>query len=79
MLRRYCVNDFIWYRFCFCFNTPRIIIIIIITFMQCIYSYIPETNRVSRVCSVAAVLCLKFALHVILFRPLNIIIIIIIR
>jgi hypothetical protein len=33
-----------------------IIIIIIITFMQCIYSYIPETNHVSTVYSVAAIL-----------------------
>jgi len=32
--------------------------------MQCIYNYIPEPNRVSRVYSVAAVLYLQFVLHV---------------
>jgi hypothetical protein len=40
-------------------------------FMHGIYNYIHETNRVSRVCSVAAVLYLQFALHVMLFRPWN--------
>jgi hypothetical protein len=34
----------------------RRIIILVITFMQGIYNYIPETNHVSRVYSVAAVL-----------------------
>jgi len=33
-----------------------IIIILVITFIQSIYNYIPETNHVSRVYSVAAVL-----------------------
>jgi hypothetical protein len=33
-----------------------IIIIIIITFMQGVYNYIPETNRISRVHSRAAIL-----------------------
>jgi hypothetical protein len=37
--------------------------------MQGIYNYIPETNHVSRVYSVAAVLYLQFVLHVMLFRP----------
>ena len=46
-----------------------IIIIIVITFMQGIYNYVPETNRVSRVYCVAAVLYLKFMLHVMLFYP----------
>jgi len=36
-----------------------IIIIFVITFMQIIYYYIPETNRVFRVHSVAAVLYLQ--------------------
>jgi len=45
-----------------------IIIILVITFMHGIYNYIPETNHVSRVYSVAAVLLLKFVLHVMLFR-----------
>jgi len=48
-----------------------IIIIICHTFMTCIYNYLPETNRVSRVYSVAAVLYLQFVLHVMLFRMLN--------
>ena len=39
--------------------------------MQCIYYYIPETNNVSSVYSVAAPLYLESALHVMLFRMLN--------
>jgi hypothetical protein len=46
-----------------------IIIIIIITFMQGIYNYVPETNHVSRVYSVTAVLYLQSVLHVMLFLP----------
>jgi hypothetical protein len=38
--------------------------------MQGIYNYIPETNHVSTVHSVAAVLYLQFVLHAILFLPL---------
>jgi len=52
--------------------TITIIIIelqIIIIIMQGIYNYIPETNPVSRVYSVAAGLYLQFVLHVMLFRP----------
>jgi hypothetical protein len=45
-----------------------IIIIIIITFMQGIYNYIPETNHVSRAYSVAAVRFVHSVLHVMLFR-----------
>ena len=41
-----------------------IIIIIIILLMQDIYIYIPDTNHVSRVYSVAAVMYLQFVLHV---------------
>jgi hypothetical protein len=44
-----------------------IIIILVITFMQGIYNYIPETNHVSRVYSVAFVLYLQSVLHVMLF------------
>ena len=44
------------------------IIILVIIFMQGIYNYIPETNHVSRVYSVAVVLCLLFVLHVMLFH-----------
>ena len=43
-----------------------------------IFNYIPETNHVSRVHSVAAVLYLQFLLHEMLFRPWNMFIIIII-
>jgi len=39
--------------------------------MRHIYHHIPETNHVSRVYSVAAVLCLQFVLHVMLFRKWN--------
>ena len=38
----------------------KIIIIIIISFMQGIYSCIPETNHVPRKCSVAVILLLLF-------------------
>jgi hypothetical protein len=48
-----------------------IVIILVITFMQGIYNYIPETNHVSRVCNVAAILYLQFMLHVMLFRMWN--------
>jgi len=40
--------------------------------MQGIYNYIPETNHVSRVYNVAAVLYLQFMLHVMLFLMLNV-------
>jgi hypothetical protein len=46
-----------------------IIITLVITFMQAIYNYIPETNPISMVCNVAAVLYLHSVLHVMLFRP----------
>ena len=39
--------------------------------MYDIYNYIPETNRVSTVFSVTAVLYLQSVLHVMLFRALN--------
>ena len=35
--------------------------------MQGIYNYIPETNHVYRVYSIADVLCLQFVLDVMLF------------
>ena len=41
------------------------------TFMHHIYNYTPETNHVSTVYIVAAGLYLPFVLHVMLFRPLN--------
>jgi len=37
--------------------------------MQVIYNYIPETNHISRIYTVAAVLYLQFVLHVMLRHP----------
>ena len=48
-----------------------VIIILVITFMRGMYCYIPETNHLSWVYSVAALLYLKFVLHVMLFRLWN--------
>jgi hypothetical protein len=45
--------------------------------MQVIYSNIPQTNHVATVYSVAAVLYLQSAIHVMLFRPWIFIIIVI--
>jgi hypothetical protein len=45
------------------------IIILISTFIQDVYNYIPETNHVYTVYSVTAVLYLQSVLHVMLFRP----------
>jgi hypothetical protein len=55
-----------------------IIIILVTTSMQGIYIYIPETNHVSRVHRVGAVLYLQFVLYVMLLRPWNMFIIIVI-
>ena len=43
-------------------------ILSITTFMHGIYNYVPETNHVSSVHSVAAVLYFQCAPHVMLFR-----------
>ena len=48
-----------------------IIIIIIISFMQGLYTYIPETNYLSREYSVAATLLLPFMVLVSLVSVLN--------
>ena len=48
-----------------------VVVIFVITFIQGIYNYIPETNHVSRVYSVASGLYLQFVLHVTLFCPLK--------
>jgi hypothetical protein len=48
-----------------------IIIIIFITFMYSIYNYIPDTNHVSSVYSVAALVYLQILLHVMLLRTWN--------
>jgi len=42
---------------------------VVIVFGDLYAHYIPETNHVSRVHSVAAVVCLQFLLHVMLYRP----------
>ena len=44
---------------------------IIISFMQGIYTYIPETNYVPREYSVAAILLLLFLVHISLVSVLN--------
>jgi hypothetical protein len=64
---------FVYYQKHYYINVIIIIIIIIlvITFMQGIYNYTPETNHVSTVYSVAAVLYLQSVLHVMAFRPLT--------
>ena len=51
--------------------TFRIIIIIIMSFMQGIYTYIPETNCVPREYSVAAILLLLFMVLISLVSVLN--------
>jgi hypothetical protein len=48
-----------------------IIIIIIISFMQGISTYIPETNHVSRIYSVAAILRVLLVVHIALSSVLN--------
>jgi succinate dehydrogenase hydrophobic anchor subunit len=47
----------------------QLLFFLVLTFMRGTYSYIPETNHVSRVSSVAAVLYLQFMLHVMSFHP----------
>jgi len=54
----------------FVFTTDTIVIPII-TFRQSIYNYIPETNHVSTVYSVAAVQYSQSVLHVMLLSPCN--------
>ena len=49
-----------------------IIVILVITLMQGIYNYVPQTNHVSVVYSDAAVLYLQFVLHGMLFLPRNV-------
>jgi hypothetical protein len=48
-----------------------IISIIIMSFMQDIHTYIPETNHVSRVYSVAAILRVLLMVHITLSSVLN--------
>ena len=56
---------------CLIENKYIIIIIIIISFMQCIYTYMPETYYVSRQYSVAAILLLFFMVLISLVPLLN--------
>ena len=58
-------------KFTFTF-TCLLLLLLFITCMKGIYIYIPETNHVSGVYSVAAVLYLQFMVHVILFPMLNV-------
>jgi hypothetical protein len=55
-----------------CIWTPRLLLLSLVTFMQCIYSYVPDTNHVYRVYSVAAILLLQFMVHVMLFPMINV-------
>ena len=59
-------------RYGYFYCCHRIVVVVVIPFMLGIYNYIPETNHVSRVYSVAAVLYLQFVLLVMLLCPLNI-------
>ena len=43
------------------YETP--LLLLVVTFVQCTYNYKHETNYVSTVYSVAAVLCLQFMTH----------------
>ena len=52
-------------------NMTSMGIIILITIMQVIYNYIPETHHVASVYSVAALLYLQSVLHVMLLPMLN--------
>ena len=63
--------EFYWNFVCKIYWALIIIIILVITLMKGIYNYIPETNHVSSVYSVAAVLYLQFILPLVLFCPWN--------
>ena len=49
-------------------NIFILLLLLLITFMQGIYNYIPETNHVSRVYSVVTMLYLQFMVHVMFFH-----------
>jgi hypothetical protein len=44
-------------------NIGLLLLLLFITFMQCICNHIPETNHVSRVSNVAATSWLQFMVH----------------
>ena len=46
--------------------------IIIITFIQSIFNYIPEINHVPRIYNLAPVLCFLYVVHIMLFLMFNI-------
>ena len=48
-----------------------LLLLFTVILIQDIYNYIPETNRVSRVHNVAAILWLQFMVHVRLFPMKN--------
>jgi len=48
-----------------------LLLLCVIAFMQGMYNYIPETNHVSSVYSIAALLYLQFVPQAMLFRTLN--------
>jgi hypothetical protein len=58
----------IYYHYC---HHHHVVLCYVITFMQGIYNYLPETNHVSSVCSDASVLYLQSVLHVMLLYMLN--------
>ena len=45
-----------------------LLLLLLLYYQQGIYNYIPQTNHVSRVCNITAVLYLQFVLHIMLFR-----------
>ena len=49
----------------------ELLLLLLVTFMQDVYNYIPEANQVSRAHSVAAVLHLQSVLFVMFFPILN--------
>jgi hypothetical protein len=59
-------------RVAFTFTFTCLLLLLFITCMQVIYIYIPETNHVSGVYSVATALYLQFIVQVILFFMLDV-------
>ena len=57
---------------CHISRQPADILLLFITFMQASYSHVPETNHVSSVYNVAAILQLQYTVHVISCVMLNV-------
>ena len=53
-------------------NALELLLLLLFIYVHGIYNYIPETNQVSSVYNVAAVLYLQFILHVMLLPMLNV-------